>query len=128
MLPFFSLPSTTSDQRWSGVAGLRRLFGSKAFSKIENAERERIKQLMKTCLPDGGIALCFQSTAYNCLVNSEKTEFKLANAYESKLITEIEGRVIVAGSMPTRFLIGRRAQAALQKTIEIAEKSYANLR
>ena len=62
---FFSMPSTPSKPPWTGVAGLRRLFGKRAFDRIACEERKRMDILISTFNP--AKVIVFQKDAYEAL-------------------------------------------------------------
>jgi hypothetical protein len=62
IVPFFSLPSPPGGP-WSGVAGLRRLFG-KQFPTIMHMELALLKGLLETRLRHGDTVLISQKDAY----------------------------------------------------------------
>lgn len=63
---FYSMPSPASDPRWSGVAGLRRLFGARALRGIIECEKWRVKGLIREFVLNqpGGAVVAFQKDAY----------------------------------------------------------------
>jgi hypothetical protein len=63
---FISMPSAPGGP-WSGVAGIRKLLGSKAMSQLESAERERIIRYARRFLEPGGVAVAFQRNAWEGL-------------------------------------------------------------
>jgi hypothetical protein len=60
---FYSIPSPASG-KWSGVAGLKRLLGKRAFEEITKWEKDRIENLIKNCMIQNGVIITFQKDAY----------------------------------------------------------------
>lgn len=63
---FYSLPSPASDHKWSGVAGLRRLFGARVFREISLYEKKRAEITIQEFIGDDthGAVITFQKDAY----------------------------------------------------------------
>ena len=68
-----SLPSPSSDKTWGGVAGVKRLFGQKAFRIIEAFEIIRLNNIARNFLKNSphGCVIAFQRDAYEFLRSSE---------------------------------------------------------
>lgn len=64
---FFTFPSPASAPRWSGVSGLKALFGSHAFRLIVDAERNRLAQTIAHFMATPGAVIAFQRDAYEGL-------------------------------------------------------------
>jgi hypothetical protein len=69
MFSYFTLPSPSSDDRWSGVAGLKKLFGTHAWKQIEAMENERFMKLIVP-IPKDAKFLVFQRDAYQSIVTN----------------------------------------------------------
>jgi len=71
---FYSMPSP-SNGKWSGVAGLKRLFKGGAFKKVSDWEQERVKKLITEFVTSNGIIAIFQKDAYEsvCRCNRNTT-------------------------------------------------------
>lgn len=64
ILPYFSFP-TPSSGRYSGVEGIKKLFGRDIFEKIKKDEFNRYKEiLLKDNIKE---IICFQKEALNCI-------------------------------------------------------------
>ncbi len=59
---YISMPSSAGGH-WSGVAGIRKLFGAQPLKRLEAFETERIFDLAKRFLTNGGLAVTFQRNA-----------------------------------------------------------------
>jgi hypothetical protein len=73
---FYSMPSPASDPKWSGVAGLRRLFGKRALREIAECEKRRVEGLISEFMlgQPGGAVVTFQKDAYLGVKGSDRTE------------------------------------------------------
>jgi hypothetical protein len=76
----YSMPSPASDPKWSGVQGLRRLFGSRALAEITKCEKQRILELIKGFIPIGssGRVIAFQKDAGNEIKDQNKASAIIA--------------------------------------------------
>ncbi len=98
----FSMPSPASDPRWSGVAGLRRLFGAVALRRIAEAEGARISNVIARERCVGAIA--FQKDAYEALVDPTAPEYTLLRARAGSLWGTLrDSRVPLTCAPPTRY-------------------------
>ncbi|MBA7596075.1 hypothetical protein ES703_03044 [subsurface metagenome] len=63
---FYSMPSPASDLKWNGVAGLRKLFGARAFREITACEKKRVESIIQEFIGDDirGAVIAFQKDAY----------------------------------------------------------------
>lgn len=63
---FYSMPSPASDPKWSGVAGLKKLFGARAFREITSYEKKRIASIILWFIENDirGAVIAFQKDAY----------------------------------------------------------------
>ena len=103
---YFSLPSAASDPKWSGVAGLRRLFGTRALRLIAAQENERIGDLVRGVMDRPGGILAFQSDAYEGVRSESTPPYSLALARSGRLLGQARygTHVLLAGAPPTRLL------------------------
>lgn len=102
---FISMPSAAGGP-WSGVAGIRKLLGSKAMCRLEGAERERIIRYAKRFLEPGGAAVAFQKNAWEGLRSEGDPPYAIDLAKRGKLIGSLAGMrdVPLFGVPPTRLL------------------------
>ena len=70
------MPSCASCE-WSGVAGIVRLLGRKAFSKLAENERYRILKSVEKFMPEGGTIVAFQKEAWNYLKSQSDPDYRL---------------------------------------------------
>lgn len=63
---FYSMPSPASDLKWSGVAGLSKLFGARALREITLREKKRVDSLIQEFIGDNprDAVIAFQKDAY----------------------------------------------------------------
>lgn len=85
---FISMPSVATDQ-WSGVAGIGKLIGSKALSRIEKEESDRVLAKIHTFIPNEGIVVTFQKNCWDSLKSDTDIE------YSSRIVNKkgIRGKV-----------------------------------
>lgn len=112
---FYSLPSSASDRRWSGVSGVKKLFRAKAFDRISLQEEKRIGILISKFMgPTGGI-ISFQKDAYNRVRSENTPAYSLDLAMRGLLRGEHKSgqQLFLAGSPPTRRMQTTRGKSAL---------------
>jgi hypothetical protein len=112
---FYSMPSAASDPKWSGVSGLKRLFGTKVFRFISEAEERRIDMLISKFLGRNGGIIAFQKDAYNGVRSQNSPVYSRELAAQGSLLGFYRGskQILLAGSSPTRLMHTDRSQAAL---------------
>lgn len=119
-LPYISLPSTSSQEPWTGVTGVQRLFGSRVLRVIEQMEQQRIKGILEQFMPNEGLVLAFQKNAYNGLKAVDAPVYGRDAAIEANLLSQYpyQERISIAGIPPTRSLNGTKAKMALKTIID----------
>jgi hypothetical protein len=117
---FYSMPSPASDKKWSGVAGLRRLFGTKAFTRITEFEKKRIDKIIQRFVATNGAVIAFQKDAY-LGIKSPPADYDVDLAKKGLLkgVCECNTRVKIFCGPPTRLIQSKQANKAL---IDIKEK------
>ena len=117
MASFLSLPSSASDNSWSGVAGVKKLFGAKAFNKLCNSEAQRLRAILEKFMPDKGIVLAFQKDAFNNLRSINTPPYSLRACLSATLIGSIEGNpnIFLGAIPPTRLILSSRAKTVFIK-------------
>jgi hypothetical protein len=112
---FFSIPSTASTPKWSGVAGLQRLFGSQALRRIALTEEKRLARILERFLPNKGYILAFQKDAYEGLRSADDPPYSLTQAKEGRLTghCKFNTAVRVIGCPPTRLINSNQAKNLL---------------
>jgi hypothetical protein len=114
---FYSMPSPASDQKWSGVNGLRRLLGQRALNIIAAEEEKRIARILDVFMKQAGGIIVFQRDAYNNLISQDSLPYSLNLALQGSLIGKYkrDSRIPLVGSPPTRRLRGESSMAAFRK-------------
>ena len=102
---FISMPSAAGGV-WSGVAGGRKLLGSKAMAQVESAERERIIRYAREFLEPGGVAVAFQKNAWEGLRSEGDPPYSIDLAKTGKLAGSLAGMTDIPlfGVPPTRLI------------------------
>ena len=113
---FFSIPSAASTSKWSGVAGLRKLFGSQALRKIARTEEKRISGILETFMPDKGYILALQKDAYEGIRSADAPVYSLALAKGERLTghCKFNPEIRVVGFPPTRLMNGKQVKNLLK--------------
>ena len=113
---YFSMPSAASDPRWSGVAGLLRLFGSKALRAVSLEEGKRIASILRSFMAEGGGIIAFQKDAYEGVRSSDTPPYSIELAKTGQLYGKCKHapRILLVGAPPTRFLHGGKCRQALK--------------
>lgn len=112
---YFSIPSAASGPPWSGVGGLRRLFGRKALCSIEGEEQCRIGNTVRDFMATGGGVMAFQRDAYEGIRADGAPTYSLVFAKEGKLYGKCKyaSDVYLMGAPPTRYLHSGKSQDIL---------------
>jgi hypothetical protein len=96
-----TFPTPASEAKWNGVAGMKKLFGQKAFEAIYQIEKNRVVENINLFFKNkSGIIIAMQKDAYNALADN-LYNIKLARTGE--LTSNING-IKVIGTPPTRWL------------------------
>ena len=119
---YFSMPSAASAPKWSGVAGLQRLLGSKALREIALAEQERIALMLQSFMPGRGSIVAFQKNAYERLRGVEDPVYAIAKAKEGQLTghCKFNTSIRLIGCPPTRMLYSTAYQELLARFKAVA--------
>jgi hypothetical protein len=118
---YWSMPSSAGGL-WSGVAGIRKLIGKRALERLEDAERERVMEVIMRFFEPGGAVVTFQKDAWNSLRSVNDPEYSIDLAKAGKLRGSLNGlpHIPLLGVPPTR-LVGP-ASKILRHIL--AEESY----
>src|SRR5215470_239277 len=102
---FFTFPSPASAPRWSGVSGLKNLFGSRALRLIAHAERQRLAQTIARFMTEAGAVVAFQRDAYEGLRANAAPAYTAPIARVGALTSPSAAAypVPLFGAPPTRF-------------------------
>ena len=117
---YFSMPSSAGGA-WSGVAGIRKLLGRKAFDHLADDERVRIFNDARRFLHPGGIAVVFQKDAWNGLRSRNDPPYSIQLARKGKLRGALQDcpHLPLWGIPPTRLLgPAREVLARLIRTLK----------
>jgi hypothetical protein len=95
---FHTFPSPASAPRWSGVTGIRSLFGNSALRDIARLERDRVRQLSAAF----DAIITFQRDAYEELRASHDQPYDIRRARGGALRSTSNCRPVL-GAPPTRF-------------------------
>ncbi|HEX8632550.1 MAG TPA: hypothetical protein VF703_00195 [Pyrinomonadaceae bacterium] len=125
MASFISFPSTTIDARWSGVAGVKRLFGAKAFTLLCNAEFERLQLQLKWFMPRKGIIVAFQRDVFNVLRSTDTPSYSRQPCFSGTVFGSLRdnSNVFLGAAPPTRWMHSAQARAAFIKIIGLGVTS-----
>jgi hypothetical protein len=117
---FYSMPSPASDKNWSGVAGLRRLFGTKAFTRISEFEKKRVDKIIQRFITPNGAVIAFQKDAY-LGIKSPPADYDVYFAKKGLLkgVCEYNPRIKIFCGPPTRLI---QSEQAIKALIDIREK------
>jgi hypothetical protein len=108
---FISFPSNASRdpknklEDYSGIQGVKRLFGSKAFSVLVKHERKRVMTVIRDFVTQDGAVFTFQSDAWNHLRSEKNSGYSISDANAGKLEGTVAGmpRIRLFGLPPTRL-------------------------
>jgi hypothetical protein len=119
IVPFFSLPSPPGGP-WSGVAGLRRLFGKK-FPAIMHTELELLKGLLETRLRHGDSVLISQKDAYTAIKPDSAPDYS-SKAVRTAALESWHGGadVTLACIPPTRLFYSTAIRSILTSLVQQA--------
>ena len=108
---FYSMPSPPSITPWAGVAGLRRLFGKKAFERIGVIEGQRIGHLIRQFVSPNGAVIAFQKDAYLGTKLATDPDYTIVGAKSGKLVGKCRHApgVRLFCCPPTRLLLAKRS-------------------
>ena len=120
---YFSMPSSAGGP-WSGVAGIRRLLGKRAFDQVAKEESQRVLKEAASFLHHNGFGVAFQKDAWNGLSSSGNYRLELAKAGKLKSTFEGLPEVPLFGVPPTR-LIGH-SRDILRKILKMAARKGGN--
>jgi len=101
---FISMPSPATGA-YSGIDGVKRLFGTAAFENIITYERERVFRCIRDFITSDGAVFTFQKDAWNNLRSSRKKLYDIRKAKNAELIDKIVNmpEIPICGVPPTRL-------------------------
>ena len=102
---FISMPSAASG-KWGGVAGIRKLLGTRAFRELENEEARRICGISQNFIKGRGAVVTFQKNAWNALRSAKDPEYSIDAAKRGMLKGMLKGtaNTPLYGVPPTRLI------------------------
>jgi hypothetical protein len=102
---YISMPSSAGGP-WSGVAGIRKLLGANPLKRLEAFETERILEVAKRFLTNGGIAVTFQRNAWEGLRSENDPRYSIGKAREASLRGSLKSfpKIPLIGVPPTRLI------------------------
>lgn len=116
---FYSMPSLASNPRWSGVTGLRRLFGKEALTKIGKCEKVRIDGIISKFVSPSGAVIAFQKDAYLAIKSPapESPEYTLEKAKAGSLVgkCQCDSNISLFCLPPTRLFYDKKVIGLLRE-------------
>jgi len=102
---FVSMPSRAGGD-WSGVAGIRRLLGKKAWDRVNELETDRVFNIAKKFVKGDGVVVTFQRDAWEGLRSKNDSPYAVTKAREGRLKGSLNGWEVIRlmGTPPTRLL------------------------
>lgn len=107
----YTFPSSASKPKWSGVAGVERLFGRRVVATLLELEKIRLKAVMQEFLKESGVVIAMQKNAYDAVAENA---YNLMLAAEGNLQSEFMG-LPVYGTPPTRWLYTTKMKDVLMQ-------------
>jgi len=113
----FTFPTSASKPKWSGVAGIYKLFGTRAAERLLEVEKLRVRKVISDFCSDKAIILALQKDAYNAIA---KNEYSLRKAILGDLRSTFNNVYPVFGVPPTRWLYTKKMKSLLSHIKEVA--------
>jgi len=125
MLPYFSFPTPASG-KYSGVLGIKKLFGTELFRETEKLEFQRFKNIVLT--HNLKYVICFQKDSFNEIMERIETKCSRGHLTEcsnlqlyKKCIGYIDGNgsheIFLYQAPPTRLLLSKKGKEALREIV-----------
>jgi len=116
---FHSMPSGASD-KWSGVAGIQKSIGKKAFRKIEHEEKKRVLNTIDNFVTNNGAVIAFQKNAWENMKTANDSDYSREIVNRVGLTGKVDNRDITLICVPPTRLSGpcSRVLANLTKNIQ----------
>ena len=118
MCVFISMPSPAGG-KWGGVAGIERLFGRRAFQRLELEEANRVIDIAKGFIKKKGAVVAFQKNAWNALRNDADPAYGIEEARSCRLRGNLKGTKIPLFGVPPTRLTGPCSKALYQYRSEL---------
>jgi hypothetical protein len=102
---YFSMPSSAGGP-WSGVAGIKKLLGTRALRDLERFERDRILHVAKNFFTGRGFVVTFQRNAWEGLRSYKDPAYSIDIARKGKLKGKLRDlpNIPLYGVPPTRLI------------------------
>lgn len=128
MASFVSFPSTASNSRWSGVAGIKSLLGARAFKVLCDSEFGRLRIVLRRLMPEKGIVVAFQKDAFSSLRSTHTPVYSLRSSLSGSLIGSIRENpnIFLGAAPPTRLILSSQAKSAFIKIAQEGLKWVAS--
>jgi hypothetical protein len=113
---YFSMPSPAAAAPWAGVAGLRRLFGTKALDMIARAEEERLAQAIRDFNGGAGAVIALQRDAYEGLRRHGDPAYSARSLRQNVMLEarcKFDPRIPLICGPPTRLIHSVAARTTL---------------
>lgn len=120
MASFITFPSVATHPKWAGVAGVKRLFGAKAFDMLCDSEFERLQKIFKSFFPEKGIVVAFQKDAFTTLRSSDTPAYSLRSCFSGLLIGSVKENpnIFLGAAPPTRLIQSLKAKKGFTKIVK----------
>jgi hypothetical protein len=118
---FYSMPSGASGSDWSGVGGLRKLFGMKALHRIVDCEKTRVNGLIHRFLyPENGVIFAFQKDAYSKIKSDNNPDYDYDKVKKEGLkgVCQSDPNVKLFCLPPTRLMHAKKTTSLLSRLKE----------
>lgn len=102
---FHSMPSGASD-KWSGVAGIQKLIGKKAFRKLEHEEKKRVSNTIDNFVTKNGAVIAFQKNAWQNMKTATDPDYSKKIVNKVGLTGKVDNRDINLICVPPTRLSG----------------------
>ncbi len=102
---FHSMPSGASD-KWSGVAGINKLLGKKALTKLEQEEKKRLFTTIESFVNDNGSVLVFQKNAWENLKSKHDPSYNAKFVNKTGMIGKVKDQEASLICVPPTRLSG----------------------
>ena len=102
---FISMPSGASD-KWSGVAGIQKLVGIKAFRKLEHEEKKRVTNAIDKFVTKNGAVVAFQKNAWENMKTANDPDYSREIVNKDGLTGKVDNKDINLICVPPTRLSG----------------------
>ena len=103
---FHSMPSSASDEKWSGVKGIHKLLGIKALRRLEQEEKIRALDTIKKFVAPNGAVIVFQKNAWENLKSVGDPTYKYDIVRQKGFVRKVDGLDVELICVPPTRLSG----------------------